>query len=230
LTCRMGQSVVRLPNESHKIIPMRIGILGGTFDPVHYGHLLLAEQAREQGELDQVWFLPSARPPHKLDQSITPFERRAEMLTLAIAGQEAHFRVETLEKDRPGPSYTADTLDELAAAHPKSDFFLIVGADVLPDLQKWYEPQRILARASLLVSARPGFDLWSRERVAESLGLKREQVRMQVLDIPLIEISSRDLRRRVSEQRSLLYQLPRAVEVYIRERKLYRDVASPNIA
>ena len=125
---------------------MRIGLLGGTFDPVHYGHLVIAEQAREQAELDQVWFLPSARPPHKLDQEVASFERRVEMLALALAGQEEHFRIETIEKERNGPSYTADTLEALSKLHPQHEWFLIVGADCLPDLPHWHEPHRILDR------------------------------------------------------------------------------------
>src|SRR5580692_11114015 len=98
---------------------MRIGVFGGTFDPVHFGHLIMAEQCREQAALDQVWFVPSARPPHKVDQPLTPFAQRVEMLALALAGQPA-FRVEEIEKDRPGPSYTADTLDDLSRFHPNN--------------------------------------------------------------------------------------------------------------
>src|SRR5947209_1179262 len=105
---------------------MRIGIFGGTFDPPHYGHLILAEQAREQAALDQVWFVLSARPPHKSDRQITPFNRRMEMLALALAGQEDKFRIETIELDRAGLSFTADTLDALAEIHPKNDWFLIL--------------------------------------------------------------------------------------------------------
>src|SRR5262249_36050175 len=108
---------------------MRVGIFGGTFDPIHYGHLIVAEQAREQAGLDQVWFLVSARPPHKADRVMTPFDRRAEMVTLAVAGHEDRFRVETVEKGIPGLSYTADTLDALGEQHPKTDWFLILGAD-----------------------------------------------------------------------------------------------------
>src|SRR6202007_3402109 len=99
---------------------MRIGVFGGTFDPVHYGHLILAEQCREQGRLDQVLFVPAARPPHNDREPITPFARRVEMLALAIAGQPA-FRIDDLEKDRPGPSYTADTLDEIQHRHPEAE-------------------------------------------------------------------------------------------------------------
>ena len=201
---------------------MRIGIFGGTFDPVHYGHLIVAEQAREQAALDQVWFLPSARPPHKLDLPISPFERRAEMLSLALAGQEDKFRVETIENDRPGLSFTADTLDALAEIHPNAEWFLILGADSVKDLPGWYEPKRIAARASLLSAARPGFESWTTIDLANALGMDANNVRMISIDVPQIDLASRDLRRRASEGRSLLFQLPRAVEVYIREKKLYR--------
>src|SRR5262245_31594023 len=104
---------------------MRIGIFGGTFDPVHLGHLILAENCREQGRLDQVWFIPAAAPPHKLDRAITPFDRRVEMLRLALAGNPA-FQVNELEKDRPGPSYTVDTLSELCRQYPGNELFLLI--------------------------------------------------------------------------------------------------------
>jgi nicotinate-nucleotide adenylyltransferase len=200
---------------------MRIGVFGGTFDPVHLGHLILAEQCREQARLDEVWFVPSARPPHKADGDLTPFDRRVEMLRLALAGHQ-QFRVETLEKDRPGPSYTADTLAEIHARRPGSELGLLVGADVLPDLAGWHEPRRIIERATLLVAARPGFPLWSRDQLAGSLGLPNtDGVRMEVVTIPQIGIASRDLRQRARERRSLLYLVPRSVEVYVREKGLY---------
>src|SRR5947209_4104124 len=109
----------------------RIGLFGGTFDPVHVGHLILAEQCREQARLDQVWFIPSARPPHKPDQVLSPFARRVEMLSLAIAGHSA-FRVDELEDERPGPSYTVDTLEALRAQHSEGEFFWVIGSDCLP--------------------------------------------------------------------------------------------------
>jgi nicotinate-nucleotide adenylyltransferase len=202
---------------------MRIGIFGGTFDPIHYGHLIVAEQAREQARLDQVWFVPSARPPHKLDSAITPFERRAEMLSLALAGQEHRFKIETIEKDRPGLSYTADTLDAFAEKHCGEEWFLILGADSVKDLPIWHEPLRITRRATILVAARPGYDVWSASELASRLGTT-EKLRMQVVDVPQIDIASSDLRRRAAEGRSLLFQLPRSVEVYIREKKLYQPV------
>lgn len=204
---------------------MRIGIFGGTFDPVHYGHLIVAEQAREQAELDQVWFVLSARPPHKADRPITPFDARAEMLALGLAGQEDKFRIETIERDRPGLSYTADTLDALHQAHPTTDWFLLLGADSVKDLPTWHEPRRVVAQATVLVAARPGFPVWSAADLAAGLGVDPKAVRLRVVDVPLVDIASRDLRRRAAEGRSLLFQLPRAVEVYVREKKLYRPAA-----
>jgi nicotinate-nucleotide adenylyltransferase len=202
---------------------MRIGVFGGTFDPVHYGHLLIAEQAREQAELDQVWFVPAARPPHKADRPVSSFDRRAEMLSLAIAGQEDKFRVLPIEKDRPGPSFTADTLDALHAEHPHHDWFLLLGADALKDVPGWHDPLRIIDRATILVAGRPGHIVWSSAELAAALGVDVKRVRLRTVEVPLIEISSQDLRRRSAEGRSLLFQLPRAVEVYVKEKKLYRE-------
>jgi nicotinate-nucleotide adenylyltransferase len=202
---------------------MRVGIFGGTFDPIHYGHLIVAEQAREQAGLDQVWFVLSARPPHKAARALTPFDRRADMLALALAGHEDKFRVETVERDRPGLSYTADTLDALAAAHPGAEWSLILGADSVRDLPGWHDPLRIIDRATILAAGRPGHPAWSAAELAAGLGVESGRVRLQVVDVPLVDIASRDLRRRAAEGRSLLFQLPRAVEVYVREKKLYRS-------
>jgi nicotinate-nucleotide adenylyltransferase len=205
---------------------MRVGVFGGTFDPVHFGHLILAEQCREQGPLDQVWFVPAPRPPQKESQAITRFEQRVEMLHLALAGNPA-FRVDELEKDRPGPSYTVDTLAELRARHPLADFHLLIGSDSLADLPTWREPRRILEHAGLLVVARPGAAGPSAEELRRQLGLPEEApLRLQVAEAPLVEISSRDLRRRAAAGLSLRYFLPRAVECYIHDKRLYQAPAS----
>ncbi|HJT77974.1 MAG TPA: nicotinate-nucleotide adenylyltransferase, partial [Gemmataceae bacterium] len=203
----------------------RIGVFGGTFDPVHLGHLILAEQCREQGRLDAVWFVPAARPPHKVDQPLTPFAQRVEMLALALAGNAA-FRVEQSEKDRPGPSFTVDTLEELGRQHPDADFSLLVGSDTLNELHTWREPARIVARAALLVVDRPGFPALTAERFREELHLPEGfPLRVQTVEAPLIHIASRDLRRRAAEGRSLRYLVPRAVEMYVQEKRLYRPDA-----
>jgi nicotinate-nucleotide adenylyltransferase len=201
---------------------MRVGVFGGTFDPVHYGHLILAEQAREQGRLDEVWFVPAARPPHKAGRDVTRFDRRVEMLRLALAGNPA-FRVDELEGQRQGPSYTADTVAELRRRHPQAELLILVGSDTLLDLGQWHQPDRLLREAALLVTARPGHPVPPLEELRPRLGLAADvPLRYERVETPLVDISSRDLRRRAAEGRSLRYLVPRAVEVYVREKGLYR--------
>jgi nicotinate-nucleotide adenylyltransferase len=200
---------------------MRIGIFGGTFDPIHYGHLILAEQCREQGPLDEVWFLPAPRPPHKGEHALTRFEQRVEMLTLAIAGNPA-FRIDEMEKERTGPSYTAETLAELHRRHPGDEFFLMVGSDTLADLPSWREPQQVVRLASLLVARRPNHDVTPVDELRVRLALPESiPLQIEVVEMPLIDIASRDLRRRAAADRSLRYFLPRAVEIYIQDKHLY---------
>jgi nicotinate-nucleotide adenylyltransferase len=199
----------------------RVAVFGGTFDPVHLGHLLMAEQAREQAALDLVWFMPAASPPHKQERLITPFAQRVEMLALAVAGQAA-FHVNELEGSRAGPSYTVDTLTELCRRYPETDFHWLIGSDCLQDLPGWRQPARIMQLAGLLVAPRPGWPLKSRQELLSALGLATD-IRFQPVDVPLIDLSSRDLRRRAAQGRSLRFMVPRAVECYIQEKKLYRN-------
>src|SRR5262245_12980792 len=194
---------------------IRLGVFGGTFDPVHLGHLILAEQCREQGRLDQVLFIPAARPPHKGENDLTAFAQRVEMLALATSGNPA-FRIDELEQDRPGPSFTVHTLAQLQQRDPGAELFLIIGSDTLRDLPTWYEPKRVLELAGLLVVARPGWAISKAEAVRKTLGVGEEfPLRYQVCEMPLIEIASRELRRRIREGLSVRYMLPRAVEAYI---------------
>jgi nicotinate-nucleotide adenylyltransferase len=199
---------------------MRIGIFGGTFDPIHMGHLILAEQCRDQAKLDQVWFMPAAHPPHKSNYTLTRFEQRCEMIELATAGHAA-FRVERIEKELPPPSYTAETLTQLRARHTADEFFLLMGSDGLPDLPGWYEPRRVIEQAGLVVVPRPGVMLWTAERLALALGVDTSAVRLRFVACPMIEIASRELRRAMADGMSIRYMVPRAVEEYIRDRKLY---------
>jgi len=202
---------------------MRVGIFGGTFDPVHIGHLIMAEQSREQARLDRVWFVPSARPPHKRDVAVTSFAQRVEMLSLALVGRENHFRIETIENDRSGPSYTIDTLVELRRLHPGVDFCLMVGSDCLPDLPKWSRPHELLRTTELVVSPRVGSPSMTAAQVAELLQLPADEIlRITHVDLPHTEFASRDLRARAAAGRSLLWMMPESVEVYIRENRLYR--------
>ena len=200
---------------------MRIGLFGGTFDPVHMGHLILAEQCRDQAGLDEVWFLPSYHPPHKATAALTRFEQRCDMLELATAGHPG-FRIDRIEKELPPPSYTAETLAELKRRHPEHDLALLMGSDQLPDLPLWYEPVRVIEQASLVVVPRPGVMLWTAERLARALGVEVAAVRLRFVACPMIEIASRELRRAIGDAMSVRYLVPRAVEEYIRERKLYQ--------
>lgn len=199
---------------------MRIGIFGGTFDPVHLGHLIVAEQCRDQARLDEVWFVPSAQPPHKSDRGITRFEQRCEMLELAIAGHPA-FRVDRIEKERDEPSFTAVTLEQFHARHPDYEFALLMGSDCLPDLPGWYEPRKVIELATLLVVPRPGVMLWTVERLASAMSVEASAIRMRYIACSPIDIASREIRRSLTDGMSIRYMVPRAVEEYIRERKLY---------
>src|SRR5262249_14252010 len=142
---------------------------------------------------------------------------------LAIAGMPA-FRIDELEKDRPGPSFTADTVAELQHLHPGNEFALLLGSDCLPDLPHWHQPERILEMAELLIFARPGWPVLTPEELRSSLHLPgHAPMRMRIMQIPIVDIASRDLRQRAAEQRSLRFLVPRAVECYILEKKLYRE-------
>ncbi|MCS6850355.1 MAG: nicotinate-nucleotide adenylyltransferase [Gemmataceae bacterium] len=201
----------------------RIGIFGGTFDPVHLGHLVMAEQCREQAQLDEVWFIPAARPPHKRNQPITSFRQRVEMLALALASNAA-FRVEEVEKDRPGPSYTVDTLAEIRQRFPDAELHLVIGADSVADLPLWYQPIRLIQQAILLVFPRYGSPRFDAESLRAALRAPPEvSLRYQEIDAPIIGISGREIRRRVFQGRSIRYWVPAAVEAYIHQHRLYKD-------
>lgn len=199
---------------------MRLGIFGGSFDPIHYGHLLLAETCREQNCLDQVIFMPAAVPPHKI-RTMTPPEARIEMLELALGGHPA-MHVSTLEVERGGVSYTVETLTRLRQDYPDEKLFFLMGADSLEDLPTWREPERICELAVPLVvrragAAEPDFGKLAHLVDAERLGKIREcQVTM-----PVMELSSTDIRQRVAADKSIRYRTPRGVEMYIRENGLY---------
>jgi nicotinate-nucleotide adenylyltransferase len=194
---------------------MRLGIYGGTFDPVHYGQLLAAEQCREQCRLDQLWFVPAASPPHKQDATITAGERRAEMLELAVAGMP-QFAVNRIELQRQGPSYTVDTLAQLQDEDAGRELFLLIGADSVDEFPTWREPQRIAALATLVVINR-GRTAPDLTRLAECCG-SREPI---VVPMPGIDLSATDIRQRVRSGQSIRFMTPRAVEAYLHEHRLY---------
>ncbi len=203
----------------------RVGVFGGSFDPLHLGHLLLAEQAREQFALDEVVFVPARLPPHKLDRQLAPDKLRLEMVELAVAGHR-QFRASDVELRRAGPSFTIDTLAALAAERPNAAFFLPIGADSLAEFPTWRDPAGILARAELLVMPRPGSAPAALADPARALGLPSAAGRVHALAAPLFDVSSTDLRRRRAAGRSLRYLVPPAVEEFLRHHRLYEAAAS----
>jgi nicotinate-nucleotide adenylyltransferase len=206
---------------------VRLGIFGGTFDPIHTGHLVLAEQCREQCQLDEVWFVPAALPPHKQDAVISPAKTRCEMIEFAISGNP-QFKLSRIELERSGPSYTVATLEQLHAEDPTRELFLLVGADSIRDLPTWYQPQRIMELAAI-VAVNRGRDSLGK---AESQPPLTDPIarliadRVRFVQMPGIDISATDIRQRVSQGRSIRYLVPRAVEAYIREHGFYSKPAS----
>jgi nicotinate-nucleotide adenylyltransferase len=203
---------------------MRLGIYGGSFDPVHYGHLLLAESCREQLQLDQVWLIPAAVPPHKQSLGRTSGKHRLEMLELALAGSN-QLLPSSLELDRGGVSYTVETLSAIAQEHPAAELFLLLGADSIHDLPNWREPQRICELALPAVVRRGGASEPDFSVLKPLVSSQRlDQIRASQVPMPLIELSSTDLRLRAAQGQSLRYRTPRAVEKYIETHGLYRQM------
>lgn len=209
-----------------------IGVFGGTFDPIHYAHLALAEEAAQTLGLERVLFVPAARPPHKPDQAITPGEDRLAMVELAIAGNP-RFAVDRQELDRDGPSYTVDTLLALrdgkgGSAHPADrspgqgpELTLILSSEAFVDFPNWHEPRRILELARVAVAPREGYPDAKAvvdQRFPDLAG------RVVFLDSPRMRLSASELRERAAAGRSLRYLVPDAVAVYIDDHALYRNL------
>jgi len=201
---------------------MRLGIFGGTFDPVHYGHLLLAECCRERCRLDAVWFLPAAIAPHKQNSEPTPAAARIEMLELAIAGNPA-FSVCCYEADRGGVHYTAETLAHFHAKDPSREMFFLMGADMFLDLPNWRNPARVCELALPVVVCRPGSGPIDFGRLSGIASPDRiALMRQHQVEMPEIGISATDIRNRVSQGQGIRYRVPRAVEMYVVTHGLYR--------
>jgi nicotinate-nucleotide adenylyltransferase len=181
-----------------------VGVFGGTFDPVHVGHLAIANAALDELGLDRVYFVPARRSPLKQDGPIASAEDRLAMLSAAVA-DEPRFRVSQIELDRNGPSFTVDTLESLRA---EGELFLILGSDAYTDFERWREPTRIRELATIVLAARPG--------------APNAPAGVQMLDSPLMDISSRELRARAARGRSLRYLVPKGALRYIEEHRLYR--------
>ncbi len=198
---------------------MRLGILGGTFDPIHIGHLILAEEAWHQLGLDKVLLTPAADPPHKRDQGKSPAEHRVRMVELAIA-DNPHLALSRVDVDRPGPHYTLDMVQLLLKQHgPGIELYFLMGLDSLVDLPTWHKPLDLMQQCHLVAFSRPDAEFdWTTLEAA----LPGIRSRVVLLPMPLLQISGSDLRQRARHGQPLRYQVLPQVEQYIQQQKLYQ--------
>ncbi len=190
----------------------RVGIIGGTFDPVHIGHLVAADQVLFYGQLDQVWFMPAFKPPHKLDKPISDYQHRVAMLELA-AELDPRYQVCTIEGERKGPSYTYDTIVELKKLYPEIEFSFIIGADIFSTLTKWYRIKELVELVQFI-----GLDRINCEKIIlEDIIFER----IKMIPMPQLEISSSLIREYVVDGRGLDYLVPKTVEEYMKEHQIY---------
>ncbi|WP_347549517.1 nicotinate-nucleotide adenylyltransferase [Pseudalkalibacillus hwajinpoensis] len=189
---------------------MKVGLLGGTFDPPHLGHLTVAQGVLEGCQLDEIWFVPSHRPPHKSGTDITENHHRVEMVQRAIHGNP-HFNISLIEFERNERSYTIDTIEILKADYPKIDFYFIIGGDMIEDLPNWYRIDELSEMISFIGVNRPGYTP------------DKEQYRVSLIDVAQIDVSSSALRKGLSEGKSGRYLLPESVRIFIEEKGLYES-------
>ena len=195
----------------------RLGVMGGTFDPIHHGHLVAAEEALWQFGLDEVVFVPTGQPWMKQDREVSSAEDRYLMTVVATASNP-RFSVSRVEVDRDGPTYTVDTLRSLADLYPGDELFFVTGADAVLEIFKWKDTDEVLRLAHVIAATRPGYDLTEFER-----GTPTENPHVSVMDVPALAISSTDIRRRVHEGLPIRYLVPEGVKTYIDKAGLYRS-------
>lgn len=204
-------------------LDLKIGIMGGTFDPIHYGHLVAAEEARIRFELSRVIFVPSGQPPHKKDYRVSHSEHRYAMTLLATCANP-HFQVSRIEIGRPGASYAIDTLKQLRQQNPPgAKFFFITGADAILEILTWHQARDLVSLCEFIAATRPGYDLGELERALDA----QLRVRVHPLAVPGIEISSTEIRERVRAGLPIKYLTPPSAEIYIMKNGLYRDEEEP---
>lgn len=198
----------------------RIGVMGGTFDPIHYGHLVAAEAARSEFGLEKVIFIPAGRPPHKQSQTITDPEHRYRMTVLATSSNHS-FEVSRLEVDKVGLTYTYDTIKDLKRLYGEDcAIYFITGADSVLELLTWYKIQELLTLCKFIAVTRPGFDNKDLEQKIEEISSKYDG-EIICIEMPLLAISSTDIKKRLRNGKPIKYLLPEAVEKYIGENGLY---------
>jgi len=201
---------------------MNIGVFGGTFDPIHIGHLIVAEKVRTEIGLSEVFFAPAGQPWLKASRPISAALHRLEMIRLAIL-TNPYFKISTIEVDRPGPSYTVDTMTILQQQlGAEAKLFFILGSDALAELPQWKEPSRLIQMCHLVAFTRPGTALPLKSLEAVIPGISR---RVIFVDIPQVDISATQIRQRVAQGASIRYLVPEAVERYILEHKLYTETS-----
>jgi len=193
----------------------RIGIFGGTFDPIHIGHLIAAEQVLYHTKLDEIWFMPASKPPHKLDMKITAVHHRVEMVRRVIS-LDPRYHICTIELDRKGPSYSLDTVKELKKKYPNYSFFFIIGGDMIEYLAKWHGIEELIEIVEFIGLKRPGFSFQPKnEQEQKIFG------RIQLIPMLQLEISSSRIREWINKGRTVRYLVPSSVEEYIKENGLY---------
>jgi nicotinate-nucleotide adenylyltransferase len=200
-----------------------IGIFGGSFDPVHLGHLIMAQDAEEAFALDRVLFVPAMQPPHKLSRNLVTPDQRMDMLRLAL-GERRNWEVSDVEVRRGGVSYSIDTVRHFAAVYPEAKLFLIIGGDTLPEFPTWKEVDALLDVCRIITMVRPGFDAVKLHAAIENLPARhRDNLARGVVTGHAIDISSTGIRMRVAQKRPIGYLVPEVVEHYIGEHGLYRQ-------
>lgn len=200
----------------------RLGIMGGTFDPIHFGHLVTAEEALVQFNLDRVVFMPTGQPAFKAGEKVTPAEHRY-LMTVIATSSNPDFDVSRMEIDRPGLTYTVDTLMALREQHgPETELFFITGADAVWDILGWRDAEKVAALCTFIAATRPGYDV--RAAAAQHTRLATD-FRIEYIEVPALAISSTDIRTRVTARRPVRYLLPEAVAAYVSKYGLYRENA-----
>lgn len=203
---------------------IKTGIMGGTFDPIHYGHLLAAEECRRRLDIDRIVFVPTGSPPHKTDRRVTPAEDRYAMTLLATAGVP-EFSVSRMEIERKRPTHTVDTLREfIAGGTPPEDLFFITGLDALLSIDAWVDYLLLPTLCTLVTATRPGYDVQGVDSLPEGI---RDNIRL--VEIPEFAISSTEIRRRVGDGRGVRFLVPRLVEAYIESAGLYGNVEASSM-
>ncbi|MEW6065617.1 nicotinic acid mononucleotide adenylyltransferase [Desulforamulus profundi] len=197
----------------------QICLMGGTFDPIHYGHLVVAEEVRQKFGIQKVIFIPAARPPHKMGQEISEPHHRVNMTRLATASNR-YFEVSTIEIERQGLSYTIDTVQEIKSIYKIETVYFITGADAVLEILTWKEAEKLLNMCTFIAATRPGYNLNNLKETLKSLPGEIFKKTLP-LEVPALSISSSDIRQRVREGRSIKYLLPEPVEQYIKENKIY---------